>query len=129
MTRQEITNLRPREFSKWIREYLPDSSTGFCVCDLDWVMFNVLTKELILLEEKTRNGQVANWFRLLIRNVIHPALKEYCPKHGIKYYGFHLIQFENTSPIDGEIYFDYKKIDVQKLIKILSFEHFKDNYH
>lgn len=126
MTKQEQTNNRSLEFSHWIRQQLPDSSTGFCVSDQDWVFYNYKTKQLMFCEEKTRMGKISDWFRTLIKNILHPALRLYCPKNGIDYRGYHLIQFENTSPVDGKIYLDYNLITEQQLIEFLSFrQHLK----
>ena len=35
MTAKERTGMRDVKFSKWIREKLPDSNTGYSVSDLD----------------------------------------------------------------------------------------------
>ena len=45
MTRKEVTNFRCLDFSKWVRENLPDSSTGFSASDLDFVLWNWKTKK------------------------------------------------------------------------------------
>ena len=36
MTAKERTGMRDVKFSKWIREKLPDSNTGYSVSDLDF---------------------------------------------------------------------------------------------
>src|SRR5574341_779912 len=102
MVRKEITGQRSLDFSRWIRKNLPDSATGFMVSNQDWVFWNFKTRRLIFAEEKTRQGELAPWFRRLIRDVFHPALREFCPKHGIDYRGYHLIQFENTCVDNGK---------------------------
>ena len=106
-TRAELTGVRELAFSSWIRKELPDSASGFCVTNQDWVFWNWKTRQLLLAEEKTRNGKVAKWFYRLIADIIHPALCSYARAHDdIDYRGYHLIQFENTGPDDGKIYFD-----------------------
>lgn len=121
MTKQEKTNNRSLKFSKWIREYLPDSKTGFCVGNQDWIFFDYKNNKLMFCEEKTHMAKISTWFRLLIKNIIHPALLDYCKKKQIDYRGYHLIQFEQESPDDGKIYLDYREINKQELIDFLSF--------
>jgi len=104
MTRSEITGIRSLEFSSWIREMLPKSSTGFMVSNQDWVFWNYKTKKLLLAEEKTRGGNLAPWFGNFIRDVMNPALESYCPNHEIKYLGYYLITFEKDYPKNGKIW-------------------------
>lgn len=40
MTRKEFSGTRELLFSDWVRTKLPDSSTGFLVTDLDFIIFN-----------------------------------------------------------------------------------------
>lgn len=119
MTRPEITGTRGLGFSAWVREKLPDSQSGFCVTNQDWIFWNYKTRRLLLAEEKTRKGRVSPWFATLIKTVLHPALSEYCPKAGIDYRGYHLIVFENTTPADGKIWFDNKEVTEAQLKHIL----------
>lgn len=121
MTRTEQTSKRSLAFSGWIRVNLPDSSTGYCVTNQDWILWNFKTKKIMLLEEKTHNGDINKWFHILIKNILNPALFEYCPKENVTYLGYHLICFENTGPEDGKIYFDRKLITKEELIKKLTF--------
>jgi len=116
MTRQEQYNKRSLDFSIWIRENLPDSNTGFCVTNQDWVFYNWKTKRLMLAEEKTNFGHVSSWFLRLINEIIHPALLEYCPNHNIDYRGYHIIKFENSSPNDGRISLDALGRNVKKIV-------------
>jgi len=120
MTRPEYSGNRCLDFSGWIRKELPDSSTGFMVTNQDWVLWNYKTRRLMLLEEKTRFADVAPWFKRLIREVIHPALINYCGDHGIDYRGYHIVKFENTAPDNGKIFLDDIEITKEELKKILS---------
>jgi hypothetical protein len=118
MTRREITNIRDLTFSGWVRNNLPDSSTGFMASDLDFILQNYQTKKIMLLEIKTRNSDLKNWQKRLFKN-IHTWIA-----NGIndnwQYLGFHVIQFENTNFNDGRVYFDYKISSENKIKKILS---------
>ena len=101
MTRKELTNTRDLTLSGWIREKLPDSSTGFLVSDLDFILFNYKTKKIMLLEIKTRNSQMKQWQNILFTNLNNWI------KKGIdtdwKFLGFHTLRFENTFFNDGDI--------------------------
>lgn len=122
MTKREFSGERSLEFSKWIREKLPDSQTGLCVSNQDWLFFNWKTRQLMLAEEKTHNAKIAKWFSKLIREIMNPALEQYCNQNRIDYRGYHFIQFENTSPEDGAIFFDGIEISDIELKQILAFE-------
>ena len=122
MTRPEITGKRSLAFSKWIKDKLPDSETGYLVYNLDFILWHKDERKLILIEEKTRFGELAQAFRMLMINVIAPALRNYAKENEIDFRGFMLIQFENTCPSDGKIYLNDKEISEEELIKILSME-------
>lgn len=119
MTREELTNYRPPEFSHWIRKYLPDSSTGFMVTDLDFIIFNYKTRKIMFIELKTRGAKLQDWQRNCWRNIAKWVRK------GIDddwtFLGFHLIEFSNTCFTDGGCKFDYMDIDEKELQKKLSF--------
>lgn len=61
MTKLEITKIRNTFFSSWIREYLPDSSTGFMVTDVDFLLRNYKTKKVMLLEIKEKGAEIQTW--------------------------------------------------------------------
>ena len=123
MTRKEITGHRDLFFSQWIRKKLPDSSTGYCVSDLDFIVWNWKTKEVMMLEIKTRNSYPRPFQKIMWLNihnwVLNGITKEW------NYYGFHLIQFQNNSFTDGKCFFDGTEITENDLIEILSFKYHK----
>ena len=106
MTRPEITGKRDLTFSQWIRDNLPDSSFGFMVTDLDFILYNYNTKKVMLLEIKTRNTNIRVWQRSIFDNFSKWI------KRGIDddwiYLGFHIIKFQNTFFNDGKCYLDNK---------------------
>ena len=118
MTRQEYTNKRDLTFSGWIRKKLPDSSEGFMVSDLDFILYNYKSRICMLLEIKTRNSEVKEWQRKLFDN-----LSRWIEK-GIDadwlFGGYHIIRFENTFFEDGKCWYDNREVNEQELIKILS---------
>jgi hypothetical protein len=117
-TRKELTNTRDLQFSGWIREKLPDSSTGMSASDLDFVLWNWKKKTVMLLEIKTRNalprkGQQMMWQRL--NRWIQKGIDD-----DWTYKGFHLIQFTNTNFDDGAVKLDGKVVTEKQLIDFLS---------
>lgn len=120
MTRAEQTGKRSLAFSNWIRYALPDSSTGFCVTNQDWVFWDFKRRRLLLAEEKTFDRPVARWMVLFIKQVLDPALRAYCPPNGIRYYGYHYIRFQHTSPNDGLIHFDSRVVTPGELASLLA---------
>lgn len=119
MTRAEVTNTRDLTFSGWIRKNLPDSSTGFSVSDLDFVLWNWKEKKIMFLEIKTRGNQPRAGQKIMWENINKWMSKgiddewEYC--------GFHLIVFEKTFFEDGKCYLNNKEIEEEELIIFLSF--------
>lgn len=121
MTRPEITGIRPLDFSRWIRQRLPDSSTGFSASDLDFILWNWKTKKVILLEIKTRNAQMKKGQRIMFE-----LLAKWVEK-GIDSYwsfaGFHCITFEKTWFHDGFVYLDGEVItEIELAEKLANFE-------
>ena len=118
MTRQEITNTRDLTFSRWIRNNLPDSSTGLIVSDLDFILCNYKNKKLMLLEIKTRNAELKTWQSILFSNI------DRWIKKGIdadwEYKGFHCLKFENTFFNDGRAFLDGHETTEEELIYLLS---------
>jgi hypothetical protein len=120
MTRPEITGTRSLVFSQWVREKLPDSQTGFCVSDLDFILWNWKTKQVMLLEIKTYNTEIKTFQRMMwkcLDNWIAKGIDE-----NWIYHGFHLIKFEASDFNDGKCFLDNKEIKEDDLIRFLSFE-------
>lgn len=118
MTRKEVTGIRDLTFSSWIRKKLPDSSTGFSVSDLDFILWNWKTKKVMMLEIKTRNSKPRKGQKIMWQNINQWI------KNGIDddwtYLGFNLIQFENTNFNDGKCFLNYEEIKEKELINFLS---------
>ena len=121
MIRKEITGIRSLAFSQWIRENLPDTSTGYVVQNLDWIFHNYKSRILMMIEEKTYGGQLRYAQTALFNDIIAPALGLWCEENDYEWRGFHFIRFENTCPEDGNIYWDEECISENTLIKRLSF--------
>lgn len=115
MTRPEFSGIRELNFSGWVRINLPDSSFGFLITDLDFILYNYNTKRIMLLEIKTRNAELKTWQKNIFTN-----LSKWISR-GIDdnwtFLGFHIIKFENTFFNDGKVYFD-GEVSSEKEIKI-----------
>lgn len=119
MTRPEKTGIRPLDFSNWVRRNLPDSSTGYMVTDLDFILSNYRTKKIMMLEIKTRRSRMPEFQRRLFADI------DRWIKQGIdggwQFLGFHLLVFENNSFEDGRAWFDNIEISEADLKRKLSF--------
>jgi hypothetical protein len=123
MTRQEQTGYRDLTFSGWVRENLPDSSTGFMASDLDFILWNYKTRKLMLLEVKTHKAKMRVWQQKLF-TVLDQILQKGCVmlENPIEYLGFHCVRFENTDFYNGRCMLDDSIVTEQELIQFLSME-------
>jgi len=127
MTKPEITGIRDLTFNQWIRDNLPNSSTGFAVTDIDFILFNYKTRKLMVVEVKTRNKIIETWQKIFYED-FHRWLKNGIDS-GYHYRGAYLIRFENTSFNDGKCYITSfekkitKQVSERGLIKFLSMEY------
>ena len=104
------------EFGLWLREQLEiDSKYGYVATNIDYMWRNYKTGEWMLIEEKRYNSSITKPQRRMF------ALLNKACKGDSLYKGFHLIQFENTSPDDGEIKIDNKVVTKEELLNFLRF--------
>ena|SRR3990167_2881282 len=118
MTRKELTGVRELKMSSWIREKLPDSSEGFMVSDLDFILYNYKEKMCMLLEVKTRNTDLKEWQKRLLENVARWIEKGI--DNGWMFGGYHVVTFENTFFDDGKCWYDSREVSEGELTEILS---------
>lgn len=119
MTKPNITS-KDSNFGRWLRHHPElDSSKGFRATDLDLLWYCAdgieTAGSYYLIEEKCKLREMDSWqarrFQILDQNCKQDPL----------YKGFHLIQFENTSPEDGKIYWNHVEITTEQLIDYLTF--------
>ena len=115
---------RELAFSDWIRNNLPDQSTGFMALDIDHVLWNFKTKKLLIIETKTHKAKLnANVefaqreFLMMIRKVFMQLPKII---DGWQFLDVHLIQFDGYDFDTGQCFFDEEPITETELIKKLS---------
>jgi hypothetical protein len=105
------------EFGLWLREQPEiDSGQGFVATNLDYVWRNYKNNAWMIIEEKRYCSEPKRWQRDLF------SLIDRCCKIDRNYRGFHLLQFEYTSPDDGRIWLDRKEITKAMLLSFLRFE-------
>lgn len=105
------------EFGLWLRKQREiDSRYGFVASNLDYIWQNYKTKQWMLIEEKRYMANLT-WSQMRLFEFLIEKIK-YDPK----FYGFFLIQFERSSPDDGNVYINYKQITKKILIEFLKFE-------
>ena len=105
------------EFGLWLRDQKEiDSSLGYLATNIDYVWKNYNTEKWMFIEEKRFMSKVKSW-----QHEIFKALHIWA-KRDPNFCGFHLIQFEKTSPEDGKIFLDKKEISKNNLIKFLQFK-------
>ncbi len=87
------TNVRNTKLSNWVRE-LADPRSGWTATDLDFVFWNFKTKKLMLMEAKTGKGVLSDYWRRFLKDVMNPALEQFCAKNDIDYKGCHLLSLD-----------------------------------
>jgi hypothetical protein len=104
------------EFGLWLREQ-PEicSSAGYVATNLDYIWGNYKTGEWMLIEEK-RHNRKPTWSQKKQFEILHNAAK-----YDENYIGFYVVVFENTSPIDGDIYINNLLVSSDELIDFLGF--------
>jgi len=116
-------------FSKWLYEEVWPWLEGTTdIEDIDFVIFNYMTGDLMTLETKERKGVMGSAQRDT-HNVLRQLLMlssgaTVHTKRGvrpIKYHGHHLLQFQNSTPDDGWVKLDGKYITKEQLITFLCF--------
>ena len=99
------------EFSGWLRKQEQiDSKIGFITSDIDYVWNNYNTGKWCFIEEKRYMAKPEFPQRKIFKMLNKVA------KCDPNYRGFHLIQFERTSPEDGNVYIDNKLVSKEQLI-------------
>jgi len=119
MTVNRRDGLDATEFSKWLREQKEiDSKDGYLATNIDYLWTNWKTNgEWMMIEEKRHCSEPKSW-----QVKMFETLDSACKKGDIKYRGFYILTFENTSPNDGLIWLHGNQITKEELIKFLRFE-------
>ena len=121
------------DFSLYIRKKLPQpEETDFRAYDVDFCLYRKNTRVLMLLEEKTHQSDSSiagvKHDQSLVAHEIDNALSYGAKKTGLNYMGYHLVQFEETSPANGRTWFDGIEIRESDLLEVLSLKYKKAKY-
>lgn len=121
MTRKKYCSKDHEIFSQWIRDECPDSSTGYQVSDLDFLLWNDRTRTLMLLEVKINNKSMPEWQEKLFRR-LDSLFYRVANEAGINYKGLHYVTFTGADCDfrTGECYFDNERVTEDRLREILS---------
>ena len=125
MTKKRFDN-GDTDFGSWLRSSEPlSSSNGYVTSDIDYVWNDYNSNKFMFIEEKcnmaTSDFSQSKTFKL-VRSSINNS----------NFYGFHLIQFENTNPSNGKVYLDGEEIPEEQLEEFLKFnlpEVWYDSYY
>lgn len=139
MTRNLNYDGNGTQFGKWLREQeaLDSKRYRLSLQNLDYVdhRYSVrrngqLVQAIMLLEEKRWMG-VSSFAQQDTHSILDQALRyahgqPVTNKRGVvapfHYFGYHRLQFENTSPADGQVFWNGTLIDVEELYHLLRFE-------
>ena len=130
MTRQRH-DAGDTKFGEWLRSQKSLASVWFDAENLDYIWFAYRSGHIMLIEEKCFMGKPSLAQRDT-HGIVHQALEYACSRipfkrelkgrtSSIKYHGYHILQFENTGPQDGKIYWDGQEISELGLIDWLRF--------
>lgn len=122
---KDPVGVRDLAFSEWIRNNLPNTSTGQLVTDLDFIVSNYKTKQILMLEVKTRNASLKKHQRITFSEISNTLRIGYTSSDW-RYYGFHFLVFERTCFEDGKAFLNNKPITERELIDFLSFKTVKE---
>ena len=122
-------------FGLWLRKepQIDSRHYGLSIQDVDHVVHRyqgLPYQPLMLLEEK-QYGAESNFAQRDTLNILHQAL-QYAHGQTVRtmrgatvpfhYAGYHLVQFERTSPDDGLVWWNGRLIDRITLYRLLKFE-------
>lgn len=115
MTRKRFDS-HSTEFGLWLRDQ-PElaSSLGYAATNIDYLWCDYKRNKWMLIEEKRYGAGISFSQEKLIERLVSAC------KGDPTFHGFHLIQFEKTSPDDGKVYIDRKEATKDDLIKLLQF--------
>ena len=120
-------------FGRWLRgNPIFDSGRGFDAQNLDYIWHHYLDGKLMLIEEKSYGAHqslaqkdthsiIDQALRFACSQMLFSRIKKNRPRK-IAYYGYHIIQFEKTSPEDGRVKVDGHIVADEQFYRFLNFE-------
>jgi len=118
MTRQKDDPNSGTQFGQWLRDNEDLRSgtlhKGFAITNIDYLVLDCETGKWMLVEEKRGMSEV-RWTQIDQFKRLHLSISSPL------YHGFHILQFENSTPDDGRTWLDSKKVGVDMLTMFLAF--------
>ena len=104
------------EFGLWLREQ-PEiaSHLGYAATNIDYIWCDYKRNKWMLIEEKRCMAPITFSQKALIERVVNAC------KNDATFCGFHLLQFENKSPLDGKMFWNGGQMSRDELITMLRF--------
>jgi hypothetical protein len=128
-------------FGKWFRDHPrlttdPPACNKLSVQNLDYIWHGYETDQLMLIEEKQHGGgqtfAQADTHGIVSQMLAYgsgqPVNNERGEVRRVRYMGYHVLRFENTSPADGKMWLDERCISEEELVSFLRFEAPEDWY-
>ncbi len=111
-------------FNKWIREQpeIDSHRECFSATNIDFMWEGPNNPGYWLLLETKQYGSTVEKWQLIAFSRIHKAITDPL------YRGFHILQFEKTSPKDGAMFLDGRFMIRKDLIEFLRFEKSRSDY-
>lgn len=115
MTRQD-SHKRSLYFSQWLRDNLPDSSTGTYITDIDFVIFNWKShNRMLFVEEKTHGADMTtaqrNVYKKIVKALQDSGIQADCA----------FVKFENTSFEDGRVWINNQEVTEDMIKKTFTY--------
>jgi len=117
-------------FSEWLyTKVWPWFDGNTDIQDIDFVVFNYITGDIMTLESKERNGHLSSAQRdthnilrqLLMFGAANSTIDTKRGLRPIHYRGHHVIVFQNTTPDDGWVRVDGTIVSRDEFIQFLNF--------
>jgi hypothetical protein len=121
MNNNERLGTRNLDFSGWVRSACKPSSEGFTASDIDWVFRDTRENKIQIVEAKCKRAKLS-----LMQEIMYKELRKIFAAgiaatygNSMTWYGVHVLQFENTSPANGRIWWDGVEITQEQLVAFL----------
>jgi len=122
MTRRRIDS-HSTEFGLWIRDaHRLDSTHGFRAYNVDYAWAHFSSGKYLFIEEKRFGGSPRPHQCWLYKKIDKVGRRDPL------YHGFHILTFQNPSPVDGWMRLNGELFTAQDLIRFLAFEASSEHY-
>ena len=124
-TRELVIKTSGSACGNWFRDNLKDSNNGLSIIDADTILylFEEYNRHIVMLIEEKANGDIIRNGQGRTIAAVDKMLRCGAKESGIEYWGFKVLQMENTTPDNSKwIRFSGKIITKEQLKKYLNFQ-------